>query len=187
MRGAGGAVSRVYATALFELAQEKGTLEERLEEVQVLLEVLNREEKLRDILESPKVDSNEKEGLLRTIMGDEVSADLRNLVVLLLRKNRHFFMRGILEVFIELHQESVGRIRAMVTTAVPLEEDMAARLADGLASRTNKEVVLDRNVDAGLMGGVILRYGDYIVDGSLRTRIRKMKESLLETSDQQGS
>ena len=181
---AGGAVARVYATALFERAQEQNALEERLKEVEFLLEVLDREKKLRDVLESPKVNSKEKESLLQTVLGEDVSADLLNLVILLVRKNRHFFTRGILETFIELYQESKGRIRATVTTAVPLEEDMAVRLAEGLASRTSKEIVLDRNVDAGLMGGAVLRYGDYIVDGSLRTKIRKMKESLLEPSDQ---
>lgn len=187
MSSAGGAISRVYATALFELAEDGGALEERVEEVRFLLDVLDREEKLRNVLESPKIDAGKKEKLLRQILGEEISRDLRRLMILLVRKNRQFFAKDILEAFVELYRESKGRIRAKVTTAVPLEEETAARLAEGLASRTGKEITLDRKVDADLMGGVVVRFGDYIVDGSLKTRIRKMKESLLETSDQQGS
>ncbi len=183
----GGAIGRVYAAALYELARDGGALEERLEEVRALAGVIDREKGLREILTSPRISVAEKERLVSDVMGPGVSTELKNLVNLLIGRNRHFFLREILETFVEIYREEKGQIKAKVTTALPLDDETAGRLAAALGSRTGREVLFDRSVDAGLVGGVVIRYGDYIVDGSLKTRIRKMKESLLETTDQQGS
>ena len=183
----GGTISRVYAAALFERAAESGQLEERVAEVRALMPLFGGEHRMRGFIESPRVDRKEKEKLLLDVFGPDVSADLRNLILLLLRRNRIFFTAEIFDAFIALYEEAKGQLRATVTTAKPLEDEEAARMAEILSKNVDREILLERDVDPELMGGAVLRYGDYIVDGSLRTRTRKMRESLLETSDQQGS
>ncbi len=187
MIATGGAISRVYATALFELAEQGGQQEETLAEVRTLLEVFDKEDRFRAVLESPRVEVAQKGKLFADVFGDEVSPHVRNLFSLLLRTNRHFFFRQILSVFIELYEESKGRIHAAVTTATPLTDDETDRLVQALSKRIGREVLLEKEVNPEMMGGAILRYGDYIVDGSLQTRMRQMKENLLKNTDSQGS
>ncbi|NNE09150.1 MAG: ATP synthase F1 subunit delta [Gemmatimonadetes bacterium] len=179
----GGAIARVYAQALYESAHAKGAAQERLDEVRDLLDILNREKRFLDVLFSPQIKLTEKEKLVDDVFGGSISSELRNLIVLLLRFNRHFFLVAVLESYIEIFQESKGVVRAKVTTAVPLTANDRDRLVDALASRLGSDVQLDEEVDSKLMGGAILRYDDYVADGSLRYRLARMKQKLLASNE----
>lgn len=179
----GGALARVYANALFELAMEKNALDERLDEVRTLLAVFAGKPGLRPIIESPQVDDERKAALVRDVFGDRFSRDLRNLVLLLIEKNRPHLLTAILGAFEDRCDEEKGRLQARVTTAVPLENAEAELLSRGLSEKTRMEIVLDRRVDPEILGGAVLRFGDYIVDGSLRHRIERLRDDLLTPSE----
>jgi len=176
---AGGALARIYATALFQLAVEKGDLDERLDEAKALLEVLRAEVGFCAVLDSPKVDDARKADLVRSVFAGRFSKDLCNLVLLLIEKSRQFFLDPILESFVEMCDEARGRLRAKITTAVPLEGEEAGRLAGGLSGKVGREISLETEVKSAILGGAVLRFADYIVDGSLRTRIENLKTELL--------
>ena len=82
MRVSGGTIAKIYADALFQLAKEQNILEERKDEVESLLEILQANDELQAVLLSPKVDTKEKSELVRAIFGDHLSRDLLNLVLL---------------------------------------------------------------------------------------------------------
>jgi F-type H+-transporting ATPase subunit delta len=183
----GGALARIYATALFELAEERNTLDERAGEVRTLFDVLSAKPGFRPVIESPMVETERKNALVRDVLGDRFSRDLRNLVLLLVDKNRQHLLMAVLETFLELYDESKGMLKATLTTAVPLAEGEADRLSAGLSEKVGKRILLGENVDPGILGGAVLRFGDYIVDGSLRSRIDKLRDELLTPSEERGS
>jgi F-type H+-transporting ATPase subunit delta len=178
-----GAVPRIYAGALFELARELGELGARLEEARVLLEVLRGDTELQGAISSPKIESSRKTAFVREVFGDRFSHDLLHLVLLLIEKNRQAILPAVLEAFIELCEEEEGRLTARVTSAVPLAREEAEGLARGLSGSVGKRVVLEETTDPALIGGAVLRFGDFLVDGSLRTRIRELRERLLTPSE----
>ncbi|MFH1277099.1 MAG: ATP synthase F1 subunit delta [Candidatus Eisenbacteria bacterium] len=180
----GGALARVYADALFELAAEKHAVDERLDEVRTLLAVFAGRPGLRPVLESPKIDGARKAAMVRDVFGDRFSRDLLNLVLLLIEKNRPSLLTAILESFEDRCDEESGRLQARVTTAVPLENAEAELLSRGLSDKTRMEIVLDRRVDPEVLGGAVLRFGDFIVDGSLKRRLERLRDDLLTPSEQ---
>ncbi|MFH1682106.1 MAG: ATP synthase F1 subunit delta [Candidatus Eisenbacteria bacterium] len=175
----GGPLPRIYAGALFELARDAGALEERLGEARALLEILGMEPRFQEALASPRLETARKNEFVREVFGDRFSRDLRSLVLLLIEKGRQLLLREILEAFIELSEAERGRLRARVATAAPLTEEESSGLAEGLSRSVGKQVFLEKEVTAELLGGAVLRFGDYLVDGSLRRRIRELRETLL--------
>lgn len=180
----GGALARIYAGALFELATEKHAEDERLGEVRALLAAFESKPDIRPIIESPKIEGARKAALVREVLGDRFSSDLRNLVLLLIEKNRPSLLTAILESFEELCDEEKGRLQARVTTAVPLENVEAELLSRGLSDKLRMDIVLDRRVDPEILGGAVLRFGDSLVDGSLRRRLEHLRDDLLAPSEQ---
>jgi F-type H+-transporting ATPase subunit delta len=179
----GGALARIYAAALFELAREREELAERREEVTVLLQALREDIGFQQVIASPMVEAARKSALVRGVFADRFSRDLRNLVLLLIEKNRQAALPSILEAFLEICDEEEGDLPARVTTAVPLEREEAENLARGLSESVGKKVVLEESTDKTLLGGAVLRFGDFLVDGSLRTRIRELREKLVVSSE----
>ena len=93
----------------------------------------------------------------------------------------------MLNAFLDLYEEEKGRLKVMISTAVPLTKEEANRLGAGLSEKIHKEVVLVSETDPDLLGGAVVRYDDYVIDGSLRARIRQLREELLAPSEQRGS
>ncbi len=182
-----GALPRVYADALFQLAKEQNALDERAGEVKVLLEALRDQPRFREILESPKVEIRRKTEFVRAVIDERFDRSLRNLVLLLIEKNRQHHLLAVLEAFVVFHDEEKGRLKAVVTTAVPLSKEASDRLAGDLSDKVGKEILLEEKVDPGIIAGAVLRFGGYIVDGGMRSRLEKMKEDLLTPSEQRGS
>jgi F-type H+-transporting ATPase subunit delta len=178
VNGTSGPLPRIYAGALFDLASEADAAAERRSEVEVLLDVLRSEESLGAALNSPKIEAARKAELVRSTLGGRLSRELVNLVLLLIQKNRQALLPAILEEFIGLYEEEEGRLRGRVTTAVPLERGEAERLVRGLSESVGKDVVLEEVVDPGILGGAVLRLGDVLVDGSVRARLRALKDRL---------
>lgn len=179
MNAGEGPLLRVYAGALFELAREKGELEERKAEAELLLDVLDREKRIGRVLVSPRVTASRKTSFVREVFGDHFSRDLRSFVLLLVEKNRQVFLREMLGTFVELCEEEKGDLRGRVTTAAPLAEEDAAALVEELSRRAGRRVILEKTVDPQLLGGGVLRIGDILADGSLRRRIRELRLRLL--------
>jgi len=182
----GGALPRIYANALFQLAREADVLDERLYEVRALLDVFAERPGFRRVIESPKVKHERKVALVGDVFGDRFSRDLRNLVLLLIEKSRQYILTAVLEAFVELCDEEMGRLPARLTTAVPIRPEDGGRLVADLSKKVGKEIVLAEEVDPSLLGGAVLRFGDFLVDGSLKTRVRNMREELLKPSEARG-
>jgi len=178
-----GVLPRIYAGALFQIAKEQDALDGRAGEVKALLEALREQPRFCEILESPNVEIRRKNEFVRAVIDERFDRSLRNLVLLLIEKNRQNLLLAILGAFVAFHDEEMGRLKAEVTTAVPLPKEASDRLAGDLSDKVGKKILLEEKVDPGIIAGAVLRFGDYIVDGSMRTRFEKMKEDLLTPSE----
>lgn len=182
-----GAIARVYAGALLELAKEGNAAEERLAEVRAVRRALDEEPRMAALLESPRLDPVRKREIFGGVFGDEVSPDLRNLVFLLIEKNRQMFLGRVLSAFEEMWDEESGRVRGTLITAKPVDEETTARIAALFSERIGREMVLERRTDPEILGGAVLRYGDHRVDGSLRRRIRRLRREMLRGAEERES
>jgi F-type H+-transporting ATPase subunit delta len=175
----GGALARRYARALFALGEERGGARALLGEIEGLLEVVAASAALRRVLFTPLHPRAERAGVIREIaqrLG--LSADLGGFALLLVEENRTALLPEIREALRERVEQAEGRLKAEVVSARPLEAPELDALRQALSRRVQADVTLEPQVDSSLVGGVVVRLGDLLLDGSVRTQLASLRGSL---------
>lgn len=167
-------LSTAYARALLELAAERGQKDDVLEETLSFLAMLRDDRSFRVFIETPSIGSREKNRVLDEVFRGKVTDTFLDAVELVIHKGRQLFTRSILEDYLGLYDEEEGRIHAEAVSAVALSDEESSAVSSVLGERLQKTIVLENTVDAGILGGLILRFGDLVVDGSARTQLRKV-------------
>ena len=170
------AAARRYAQAAFSVALEQGEPESWLADLDVMAGFMSRPEAAA-ILQSDRVPGAEKTALLETALSGGVPAVL-NLARLLVAKRRVRLTAQIHEEFRNLLEVYRGRASATVTTAVPLTNEQKNEVGAKLSRITGKQVSVEPVVDPNILGGLIARIGDTLIDGSTRSRLIALKKSL---------
>lgn len=178
-----GVIARRYATALLELGSESGQLDQLVDELQKLAEAYGGSSELRAAFADPLVAVQAKKAILAEV-GDRVgaSATTKNAASLLLDRRRIAALPAIAAKLRELADARRGIIRAEVLTAMPLPEEYFSKLQRELERITGRRIALDRKLDPTLICGVVVRVGDTVFDGSLVSRLRQLKDSMLPTN-----
>nr|PZN42818.1 MAG: F0F1 ATP synthase subunit delta [Bacillota bacterium] len=172
-------VARRYARALFDLARERGQVEEVGREVEQVVEAMRASRELRGLWEHQEVSPRLKCALLEQHFKGKVSDLVLHFLFLLVAKRREVWLPRILREYVALADEALGRVEVEVRSAVPLPDEVLDRLAERLRQRLGKEVRFVRRVDPSLLGGLVVRVGDVLMDGSVRTQLRRMQQRLV--------
>jgi len=176
-----GTIARRYAEAVFELALRDDSVESWLEQLRALGGALGDPALVRR-LEDPKVPVDERLLAVTRSLGDGAIPQVSNLVGLLLRRGRLDELPSIAREFGRLYNRHEGIVEVVATSAMELDEDEVAALRMRLEQITTGRVELERRVDASLLGGVQVRLGDLLIDGSVRGRIERLRARLAEGS-----
>ena len=173
-------IARRYATALVEIGAETGALDTLVDEVSSMAEVYAQNADLRKALENPLVHHDAKVAVLQDVAaGLGLSPVVKNTLLFMADRRRLSVLPTVAQLLREMNDLRRGIVRAEVVTAAPLSDEYYARLQAQLEKMTGKKVVVDRRTDPGLIAGVVTRIGDRILDGSLRTRLQSIKDSLM--------
>lgn len=172
-------IVRRYATALFGAARKAGLIDRIESDLGLVSYVMETSPRLVDALHSPLVPGASKRDILRDIFADKVHQLTLSYLYLLVNKRREGAILPTEEEFLLLANEARGVVAAEVTTAVRLERDEEARLKARLATMTGKDIHLVKNVDPEIIGGVLVRIGDTVIDGSIRGQLAALREQLL--------
>lgn len=174
-------VSRRYAKALMMLGQDDGKYKEYGEELKGFAQLMEREPELKGALLNPIHSMEERKKLLLRI-ADLLNLSLlvSNFLKLLFDKLRLAALPGIAQVYQHLADELENLKRARVKSAVPLEAAMQERLRQSLEKMTKSKVVMEFEEDPTIIGGIVARVGDLVMDGSVRTQLYSLRESLIK-------
>ena len=170
-------LARPYARAVFRLAREQDRLADWSQTL-ALLGAIVADPLMQAIIDSPRLSRAEVAQLVIDVAGEGLDEYGRNLVRLLAEKGRLSILPDIAALYERLRAEAEGSIEAEVVTAQPLDETQLATLAERLQARLGKAVQLHQRVDESLLGGAIIRAGDLVIDGSLKTRLEKLASAL---------
>lgn len=180
MAAMGGSVARRYARALFDLGVDKGTFEAMGRELDELAELYLQSNELRQTLENPVFKMAEKTAILGHVLQRlGGSREVQSFALLLVDRNRINTLPKIARAYREMMDARLGRVRAVVTSAKALDATASAEIQRALERRTGKKVLMTTEVDPTLIGGVIARVGDLVLDGSLRTRLASIGDRIL--------
>jgi F-type H+-transporting ATPase subunit delta len=170
-------IGKVYAEALLGAAEKAGNVETVREEFASLVEdVLKRLPKLDAVLQSPRIDHEEKSRILDSAFKGRMSKDLLNFLKVVSRHGRLELLRAIQRAFQKLYNERAGSVEVLVRTAEPLGDDLYSRIADRLRASLGREPVLNVQVDPELIGGVVIRIGDTVYDGSVARQLVRLRD-----------
>ena len=167
---------RRYAQAVFEIARESNELDRWQSDLTGIVR-LTEDAEVVGLLQNPKVRFEDRARLLKEHLPD-VNPLAFNLVYLLIERDRLGLAGQIAAEYHRLLDSYRGVAHAEVTTAVPVEENVKNNVQSGLKTLTGKDIVLQAEVDPGLIGGVVVRVGGKLIDGSTRSRLQALKKEL---------
>jgi F-type H+-transporting ATPase subunit delta len=171
-----------YAEALFEAARERDELEGVLSDLREFVDALQDSEELRLFFYGAQIPERQKRRALDGLT-EGMKTSTTNFLKVLVDNGREEILQEVLARYEELVKEHLGRIEVEVTTAVDLSDDQRGRLKERLAEvLEGREIILETNVDPGLVGGAVFRYGGRMMDGSIRGRLESLREGMLERS-----
>jgi F-type H+-transporting ATPase subunit delta len=172
-----GSASR-YARALFELASEEGKIDEWSRRLEIVSEVLN-DPAARAVIDNPSVAAETRMKAIEQLDLPGVGAQGMNLMRMLVASGLVGRIDEIADRFEVLADEAAGRVRATVTTAIPLSEADREALGRDLSSRLGKDVRLESRVDPAILGGLVLQVGDRLTDASVAARLDQLRRQVL--------
>lgn len=172
-------VSKTYGEALFKLAIEENDLDTIAEEAKSTLSAIQKNEDLIKLLNHPKISRDEKVAMVEKIFKGNVSDTIVGFLVIIVEKGRYSDLEAIFEYFLGQVKEYRNIGVAYITSAVPLTEEQKKMTLDRLLKVT-KYVQFDMHytVDESLIGGMVIRIGDRVVDSSVRTKLNTMASKL---------
>lgn len=177
------AIARNYADTLLALAQRHGgqpTAEEFLRAVEDLAALLHNEPRVREFLETPRVTGAQKQHALRASLTGRVPDLFLRFALVVLEKGRQSLFGEIALAYRDRVDEMLGRARVHVVISHAPDPALQAEIVSALEARLGKTVIADFAVDPELLGGMIVRLGDQILDGSIRSRAAGLRRRLLE-------
>lgn len=172
-----------YASALFELAKEQGSVEQIEADLKAFESLLTESEDLRRLVASPVFAAEDQSRALSALLEKAgISGLTENFLQVITHNRRLFAVPQMIKIFAALAAESRGEVTAEVTTAQALTDELTAELKQTLKNAVGKDVKLDARVEPAILGGLIVKIGSKMVDSSLRTKLTAMKVSLKAVS-----
>ncbi len=167
-----------YSTALLEVAKAEGVLDRVADELFQFARAIDRNEQLRETLTNSLLPPELRQSIVEDILGAKATPLTAALVSFVVGAGRARDLVSVIDRVVERaaseHQKEVAEVRS----AIPLDEDQQARLARALSSSLGKKVEVKVVVDPGVMGGLVARVGDTVIDGSVRHRLDQLREVL---------
>ena len=170
-------IARRYAEAYFGLAREAAQIDGWRDELRRAQETLSNDE-VAQALVNPQLPLADRSRLALDLL-DGLKEPVRNLVRLLIERRRIHLLGEILDEYDRLADAAAGILRAEVRTALPVDGDLSARITSGLIERLGRPVEVEVVHDPDIIGGLVVRVGDRVIDTSIRTRLQQLQTALL--------
>ncbi len=172
-------IAKRYAKALFNIAREEKAVEQYGEALAGFAGMLQQIPDLADALENPLYPEEARKKVFDAVAGKlELGSTIKNFLSLLVEKRRMGHLQEICDYYHKLVDDYANVARAKVSAAVKLDDKAMKTIEKTLGKITGKKVVIEFERDPALIGGVVARIGDLVIDGSVRTQLQNIKESL---------
>ena len=173
------AIARRYAKALLLIGKEDGQADQYREELAGVAGLLEKDHALAQAITNPLYDAAGRRNVLKMVIEKiDVSKVMQAFLMLLFDKGRFGFIGSINEFYQKFADELKGVARASLVSATELSSDTVEKIRAALSKRTGKDIILDVEQDPELIGGIVTKIGDLVLDGSIKTQLLNMSESL---------
>lgn len=171
-------VAKRYAKALYEVAREQNQVAEIEQELKAVLGSLKDNPDLYKLIKHPSIEASVKKGLLERIFASVVSKPVFNTLQLLIDRGREDVLEAFVNDYVNIASEALGQASAIVYTPVALPETELARISATFSQVTGKQIRVESVIDKSLLGGIKVRIGDRLYDGSLSGKLARLEKQL---------
>ncbi len=171
-------IPKKYGSALYQLAVEQDSVLKYEEEIIHLRQILIENTDLMDVLNHPKVLQDDKIALIEEVLTDRVLREIVGLLVLLIKKNREAYSLQVLDYFLEQAKAYKKIVTAYVTSAIALSKMQKDEIKQKLEDIQNQTVEVKEEVNPDIIGGLIIRIGDRIMDNSIQGKVKRLAKHL---------
>lgn len=178
-------VAGTYAEALFESAEDQGAVDRVGTELREILGAMEAVPQLQDLFTNPEIDSGKKKEAMAALLGDAHPVT-RNFLQVVIDRGRTHALGEIVDAYDQRVASAAGRVELHVITAVPMPTDLRDRLLERVKAETGLDVVLTEEVDPEIVGGLVLRTDDAVLDASITQRLGEMRRTLTASPVQVG-
>lgn len=172
-------VVNAYAESLFRLATAEEMADRVEEELHELERLYESNPDFKEFIYNPRVKTEGKKDALEELFGEKLSRVTLNQVNLIVDQERGRMLPKIAEEYYRLASEARAKVTAEVVTAVPISESSLQKLGEALSKLTKKEVYMRTRVDESIVGGAIVKVGDKVLDGSVRSKLNQLKKQMV--------
>ena len=173
------AIARRYAKALLLIGKEDGQTEQYRQELEGVSNIMSQQQELADTVSNPLYNQEERRKVFKGVIDKlELTSVMSSFMMLLFDKGRVSFIASINDFFQKLADELKGVASASLVSATELSAETIEKIRSALSKKTGKEITLEVKQDPGLIGGIVTKIGDLVLDGSIKTQILNMRESL---------
>lgn len=173
----------VYAQALINEAQKQGVLDQVTDDIHGIGELLRDNESFRAFTHALTIGEDERLAVLRKIFDGRIHPLTFNVLLAMSRRDRLIFLRGLIEAFDDILKKMSGHVDVEVTSAQALNPAVLARVQQAISKSQAKAADITLKIDPALIGGITVRVGDLLIDGSVATQLRKIQEQLKRFGD----
>jgi len=173
-------LARRYALALYEISEQKNRVESILQDLREIVDIIYSNQEFQDVIKHPQISTSRKKEIFSNVFKEKVDDELLSFLILLIEKERILYIDEILIEFERIHLERNNTVVAQVKTVIPLNEDERHRLKSKLESIYNKNIIINEELDAAIIGGVYVRVGNDAIDGTIKAKLDDMKKLMLK-------
>jgi F-type H+-transporting ATPase subunit delta len=171
--------SRKYARALFEVLGDAQKARHAVQELGQVDRVISGDDtELRRLLKHPEIKGDRKAEIVQRIFGGKVDDQTLRVLTLLARRGRIDALPGLVHLLDRMVLEAEGVARAEVTTAIPMDDGQRDMVHKRIGQLVNRKIELQTKVDPSLIGGIVIKVGDRLIDGSVRYHLEKLREGM---------
>jgi F-type H+-transporting ATPase subunit delta len=175
------AVARVYAQALSDLGEDEGSLPRIADDLHALRTLFESDANFREFFGSPRLDPPAKKRVLNELLGERISRPAMGLLHVLIDKRREMLLDNIAGEFDRYRDLREGRLHVHITAARPVAEDQLGDIRERLEKATGKQVLAHVRIDPRVLGGLRIKLGDKVIDGTISRRLQQLRHALVPT------
>lgn len=173
-------LDRRYALALYEVAKEKDKVDEYINDLREICDLIENNKDFYEVVKHPQISTKNKKRTFINIFKGKIDEELLSFLLILIEKDRILYLREKLNQMEKIDLERKNILSAVVKTAVPLLESEISDLQEKLEKQYNKKIIMTTEIDKSLLGGVYVRVGNDVIDGTIKSKLEEMKDIMLK-------
>ncbi|MCD3194954.1 F0F1 ATP synthase subunit delta [Clostridium botulinum C] len=169
-------LDRRYALALYEVADKNGKVKEYIQELKEIVDLINNNEELLKIVQHPEVTTAKKKKIFKEIFKGKIDDNLLAFLLILIEKERIMYLKEKVKEMEKIHLEKQNIIVAHIKSVIPLNEEQKSVLVEKLSKKYKKNIMLKEQLDKSLIGGLYVRIGDDVIDGTIKGKFEEIRK-----------